>query len=52
MSSPRFMKFLKGFVKNHSRPEACILERNSAEECACHCSGYMKYGAEIGVRYT
>ncbi|KAK3204716.1 hypothetical protein Dsin_018762 [Dipteronia sinensis] len=46
------MKFLKGFVKNRSRPEGCIVEHYSDEECACHCSGYMKHGAETGVRYT
>ncbi|KAK3204909.1 hypothetical protein Dsin_018955 [Dipteronia sinensis] len=50
-STERFLKFLKGSVKNRSRLEGCIEECYSAEECAYHCSGYMKHGVEIVVRY-
>lgn len=45
------MKLLKGYVKNHARPEGCIAERYSAEECVRFCSGYMEKAGIIGIRH-
>ncbi|XP_022883480.1 uncharacterized protein LOC111400296 [Olea europaea var. sylvestris] len=45
-SFERFMKTLKGYVRNHSRPEGCIAKRYLADECMHFCSGYMKQAAE------
>ncbi|XP_022883541.1 uncharacterized protein LOC111400360 [Olea europaea var. sylvestris] len=48
----RFMKILKGYVRNCSRPEDCIAEHYLADECMHFCSVYMKQAAEVGVRHT
>ncbi|CAL9013230.1 unnamed protein product, partial [Prunus brigantina] len=48
----RYMKELKGYVKNRSKPEGCIAEKYLAEECSRFCSGYMKQAAEIGVQHS
>ncbi|CAL2229262.1 unnamed protein product [Prunus armeniaca] len=48
----RYMKILKGYVKNRARLEGCMTVRYAAEECSRHCSGYMKDVAEMGVRHT
>ncbi|XP_073157362.1 uncharacterized protein [Henckelia pumila] len=46
----RFMKTLKGYVKNRARPEGCIAECYLAEERMIFCSAYIKKAANIGVR--
>lgn len=46
----RYMKTLKGYVKNQARPEGCIAERFSADECMKYCAGYIKDALEIGQR--
>lgn len=46
----RYMKDLKGYVKNRSNPEGCIAERYLAEEITCFCGGYINEAAEIGVQ--
>ena len=37
----RYMTILKGYVKNHYRPEASMIERYIAEESIEFCSEYM-----------
>ena len=37
----RYMKILKGYVRNRSRPEGCIVECYIAEEAVEFCSEYM-----------
>ncbi|KAK9071565.1 hypothetical protein SSX86_007993 [Deinandra increscens subsp. villosa] len=44
----RFMKTLKGYVRNHHRPEACIAECYVAEEALKFCSNYFKNMTSIG----
>ncbi|XP_042400964.1 uncharacterized protein LOC121990995 [Zingiber officinale] len=46
----RFMKMLKGYVKNRARPEGCIAECYLAEERMRFCSAYIKKVACIGLR--
>ncbi|XP_042415312.1 uncharacterized protein LOC122004501 [Zingiber officinale] len=46
----RFMKMLKGYVKNRARPEGCIAECYLAEERMRFCSAYIKKAACIGLR--
>ncbi|XP_024198613.2 uncharacterized protein LOC112201923 [Rosa chinensis] len=46
----RFMKDLKGYVKNQSNPKGCIAERYLAEEITHFCTGYIKEASEIGVQ--
>ncbi|XP_075483292.1 uncharacterized protein LOC142523395 [Primulina tabacum] len=46
----RFMKILKGYVKNRARPEGCIAECYLAEEQMAFCSAYIKNDSSIGVR--
>ncbi|XP_042472249.1 uncharacterized protein LOC122054895 [Zingiber officinale] len=46
----RFMKTLKGYVKNRARPEGCIAECYLAEERMIFCSAYIKKASNIGVR--
>ncbi|KAK9270912.1 hypothetical protein L1049_026499 [Liquidambar formosana] len=48
----RFMKVLKGYVRNRARPEGCIAECYLAEECMPFCSGYMKQATEIGTHHN
>ncbi|XP_073309921.1 uncharacterized protein [Primulina huaijiensis] len=43
----RFMKTLKGFVKNRARPEGCIAECYLAEERMIFCSAYIKKASTI-----
>ncbi|KAK9073876.1 hypothetical protein SSX86_006470 [Deinandra increscens subsp. villosa] len=44
----RFMKTLKGYVRNHYRPEGCIAECYVAEEALEFCSAYLRNGNSIG----
>jgi len=37
----RYMKILKGYVKNRSRPEGCIVERYILEEAIEFCTDYL-----------
>ncbi|XP_073016106.1 uncharacterized protein [Primulina eburnea] len=46
----RFMKILKGYVKNRARPEGCIAECYLAEERMAFCNAYIKNTSSIGVR--
>ena len=48
----RYMKILKGYVKNQYRPEASIIERYIAEEAIEFCSSYMPSCEPIGVPKT
>lgn len=48
----RFMKKLKGYVRNKARPEGCIAECYLAEECMRFCSGYMKCVGALGSRHN
>ena len=43
------MKILKGYVKNHYRPEASMIERYIAEESIEFCSEYMTKANPIGL---
>ncbi|XP_068466379.1 uncharacterized protein [Phaseolus vulgaris] len=45
----RYMKILKGYVKNQCRPEASIIERYISEESIEFCSEYMSKAKCIGV---
>ncbi|XP_042457144.1 uncharacterized protein LOC122041507 [Zingiber officinale] len=45
----RFMKTLKGYVKNRARPKGCIAECYLAEEQMIFCSAYIKKASSIGV---
>ncbi|KAE8696020.1 hypothetical protein F3Y22_tig00110678pilonHSYRG00462 [Hibiscus syriacus] len=44
----RYMKTLKGYVRNHHRPEGCIAECYVAEEALEFCSVYLKNMKSIG----
>ena len=44
----RYMKTLKGYVRNHHRPEGCIAECYVAEEALEFCSDYLKNRKSIG----
>ncbi|KAE8701949.1 hypothetical protein F3Y22_tig00110503pilonHSYRG00256 [Hibiscus syriacus] len=44
----RYMKTLKGYVRNHHRPEGCIAECYVAEEALEFCSDYLKNMKSIG----
>ena len=44
----RYMKILKGYVRNRSRPEGCIVESYIAEEAIDFCSEYMSGVTPIG----
>ncbi|PKA65165.1 hypothetical protein AXF42_Ash013286 [Apostasia shenzhenica] len=43
------MKILKGYVRNHYRPEACILENYVAEEVVEFCNEYLHNIKPIGI---
>ena len=43
------MKILKGYVKNHYRPEDSMIERYIAEESIEFCSEYMTKANPIGL---
>ncbi|XP_052724058.1 uncharacterized protein LOC128193906 [Vigna angularis] len=45
----RYMKILKGYVKNQYRPEASIVERYIAEEAIEFCTDYLSDVEAIGV---
>ena len=45
----RYMKVLKGYVKNHNRPEGCIAERYITEEASELCSSYLSGVYSIGI---
>ena len=45
----RYMKILKGYVKNQCRSEASIIERYISEESIDFCSEYMSKAKCIGV---
>jgi len=45
----RYMKILKGYVKNQCRPEASIIERYISEEFIEFCSEYLSKSKYIGV---
>ncbi|XP_021984396.2 uncharacterized protein LOC110880131 isoform X1 [Helianthus annuus] len=47
----RYMKTLKGYVRNHHRPEGCIAECYVVEEALEFCSGYFKNMKSIGNPY-
>ena len=48
----RYMKILKGYVKNPYRPEGSMIERYIAEESIEFCSDYMTSTNPIGVPRT
>lgn len=45
----RYMKILKGYVKNPHRPEASIVERYIAEEAVEFCTDYLSEAEAIGL---
>src|SRR4051812_24144266 len=45
----RYMKILKGYVKNRSRPEGCIAERYVVEEAVEFCTEYFSNVQSIGL---
>src|ERR1044072_7468079 len=45
----RYMKVLKGYVKNRSRPEGCMVERYLVEEAIEFCAEYLSNVDSIGL---
>ncbi|XP_058733075.1 uncharacterized protein LOC131604664 [Vicia villosa] len=45
----RYMKILKSYVKNRSRPEGCIVERYIVEESVEFCTEYLSNVETIGL---
>ena len=45
----RYMKILKGYVKNRSRPEGCMVERYIVEEAIEFCTEYLSNVQSIGL---
>ncbi|KAL5562732.1 hypothetical protein UlMin_032479 [Ulmus minor] len=45
----KYMKILKGYVRNRHRPEGCIIECYIAEEAVEFCSEYLANARTIGV---
>ena len=45
----RYMKVLKGYVRNHNRPEGCIAECYIAEEALEFCTEYLSGINAIGI---
>ena len=43
------MKVLKGYVRNHNRPEGCIAECYLAEEAVEFCTEYLSGTHAIGI---
>ncbi|XP_020874097.1 uncharacterized protein LOC110226508 [Arabidopsis lyrata subsp. lyrata] len=43
----RYMKTLKGYVKNYARPEACMAEGYLAGECIAFCLDFLKNSAPV-----
>ena len=48
-SFERFMKNLKGYVRNHNRPKGCIAECYIAEEAVEYCSEYLSNVKAVGI---
>ena len=48
----RYMKILKGYMKNPRHPEASIVERYVAEECIEFCTSYLAGQNPIGIPIT
>ena len=46
-----YMKILKGYVKNRSRPEGCIVERYILEEAIEFCTDYLSNVESIGLQH-
>lgn len=45
----RFMKVLKGYVRNHNCPEGCIVESYIAEEAVEFCSEFLSGVDAVGI---
>ncbi len=45
----RYMKILKGYMKNPRYPEGSIIERYVAEECIEFCTSYLAGQNPIGI---
>ncbi|KAL6320534.1 hypothetical protein AAG906_007613 [Vitis piasezkii] len=45
----RYMKVLKGYVRNHNRPEGCLVECYIAEEALEFCTKYLSGMDAIGI---
>ena len=45
----RYMGFLKGYVRNRSRPEGSIIEGYASEEVVQFCTNYMEGVSNIGI---
>ena len=45
----RYMKILKGYVRNWHKPEGCIIECYIVEEAVEFCSEYLANARTIGV---
>ncbi|XP_027343085.1 uncharacterized protein LOC113855654 [Abrus precatorius] len=45
----RYMKILKGYVKNRSRPEICIAKRYLVEEAVKFCNEYLSNVESCGI---
>ncbi|KAI5334657.1 hypothetical protein L3X38_024790 [Prunus dulcis] len=45
----RYMKVLKGYVQNRTRPEGCITERYIAEEAVEFCTQHLSDVSTVGV---
>ncbi|BBN68904.1 transposable element gene, partial [Prunus dulcis] len=45
----RYMKVLKGYVQNRTRPEGCIAERYIAEEAVEFCTQHLSNVSTVGV---
>ena len=48
-STERYMKILKGYVKNRSRPEGYIVERYIVEEAVEFCTEFLSNVQSIGL---
>ncbi|KAL5582304.1 hypothetical protein UlMin_014746 [Ulmus minor] len=48
-SMERYMKILKGYVRNRYRPKGCIIECYIAEEAVEFCSEYLANARTIGI---
>ena len=47
----RFMKTIKGYVRNRNRPEGCIAECYIAEEALEFCAEYLSKMDTVGITY-
>ncbi|KAI5347527.1 hypothetical protein L3X38_000414 [Prunus dulcis] len=47
----RYMKVLKGYVQNRTRPEGCIAERYIAEEAVEFCTQHLSDVSTVGVPF-